>query len=209
MNLLKGNGQKREHPVLFWPKTDVPENDSDRECLKKNQNAPRPSEHCWPYLIHQHPLSPVFGQKRPGTPGNGYFAQLPPVFGHFMFRFWPFYVHFRWTILDCSNRSTWATRTIFLETIINSTAKFRPGDDVEIDDIFSLFFCNNFGTNPPVCLGDNSEALLHQLEPQPTSKMSTERCVDCRQSRQLMAEHTNVLIFSPITGGCSEGLGAF
>ena len=71
----KGNGQKREYPVLFWPKTDVPENNSGRECC------------CWPYLIGQHPLSPVFGQKRPGTPGNSYFAQLPPVFGHFLFRF--------------------------------------------------------------------------------------------------------------------------
>ena len=67
-----GNGQKREYPVLFWPKTNVPENNSGREC-------------CWPYLIGQHPLSPVFGQKRPGAPGNSYFAQLPPVFGHFMF----------------------------------------------------------------------------------------------------------------------------
>ena len=59
---IKGNGQKREYPVLFWPKTDVPENNSGREC-------------CWPYLIGQPPLSPVFG--------------------HFMFRFWPFYVPFR------------------------------------------------------------------------------------------------------------------
>ena len=72
--LLKGNGQKREYPVLFGPKTDVPENNSGREC-------------CWPYLIGQHPLSSVFGQNRPGTPGNSYFAQLPPVFGHFMFFF--------------------------------------------------------------------------------------------------------------------------
>ena len=55
--LFVGNGQKREYLVLFWPKTDVPENNSGREC-------------CWPYLIGQHPLSPVFGQKRPGTPGN-------------------------------------------------------------------------------------------------------------------------------------------
>ena len=69
--------------MLFWPKTDVPENNSGREC-------------CWPYLIGQHPLSPVFGQKRPGTPGNSYFAQLPPVFGHFFIRFWPYYVLFRW-----------------------------------------------------------------------------------------------------------------
>ena len=88
------------YPALFWPKTDVPENNSGREC-------------CWPYLIDQHPLSPVFGQKRLGTPGNSYFAQLPPVFGHYMFRFWPFYVPFRW-LLDCSNRSTWATRNTSL-----------------------------------------------------------------------------------------------
>ena len=42
-------------------------------------------ECCWPYVIGQHPLSPVFDQKRPGTPGNSYFAQLPAVFDHFMF----------------------------------------------------------------------------------------------------------------------------
>ena len=59
---------------------------------------------CWPYLIGQHPLSPVFGQKRPGSPGNSYFAQLPPVFGHFMV--------LSGGLLDYSNRSTWATRTI-------------------------------------------------------------------------------------------------
>ena len=86
---ILGNGQKREYPVLFWPKTDVPENDSGREC-------------CWPYLIGQHPLSHVFGQNRPGTPGNSYFAQLSPVFGHFMF--------LSGGLLDYSNRSTWATR---------------------------------------------------------------------------------------------------
>ena len=78
-----GNGQKRELPMLFDQKRMYPENNSGREC-------------CWPYLIGQHLLSPVFGQKRPGTPGNSYFAQLPPVFGHFLFRFWPFYVPLRW-----------------------------------------------------------------------------------------------------------------
>ena len=81
----KGNGQKREYRVLFWPKTNVPENNSGREC-------------CWPYLIGQHPLSPVFGQKRPCTPGNSYFAQISPVFGHFMF--------LSGGLLDCLNRST-------------------------------------------------------------------------------------------------------
>ena len=87
----KGNGQKRELPVLFGQKRMYPENNSGREC-------------CWPYLIGQRPLSPVFGQKRPGTPGNSYFAQLPPVFGHFMF--------LSGGLLECWNRSTWATRTI-------------------------------------------------------------------------------------------------
>ena len=86
-----GQWPKTGVPGAFWPKTDVPENNSGREC-------------CWPYLIGQHPLSPVFGQKRPGTPGNSYFAQLPPVFGHFMF--------LSGGLFDCSNRSTWATRTI-------------------------------------------------------------------------------------------------
>ena len=81
----KGNGQKREYRVLFWPKTNVPENNSGREC-------------CWPYLIGQHSLSPVFGQKRPCTPGNSYFAQLSPVFGHFVF--------LSGGLLDCLNRST-------------------------------------------------------------------------------------------------------
>ena len=89
VSYFKGNGQKRELPVLFGQKRMYPENNSGREC-------------CWPYLIGQHPLSPVFGQKQPGTPGNSYFAQLPPVFGHFVFRW----------LLECSNRSTWATRTI-------------------------------------------------------------------------------------------------
>ena len=62
---IMGNGQKREYPVLFWPKTDVPQNDSGREC-------------CWPYLVGQHPLSPVFGQKRPGTPGNATLLSFHP-----------------------------------------------------------------------------------------------------------------------------------
>ena len=114
----KGNGQKREYPVFFWPKTDVLENNSGRKC-------------CWPYLIGQHPLSPVFGQKRPGTPGNSYFAQLPPVCGHFMF--------LSGGLLDYSNRSiTRATRFFFKQV----TAKFRSGD-VEVDKIFS-FFCKQF-----------------------------------------------------------------
>ena len=86
----KSNGQKRELPVLFWPGMGVPENNSGRE--------------CWPYLIGPHPLSTVFGQKRPGAPGNSYFAQLPPVFGHFMF--------LSGGLLDYSNRSTWATRVV-------------------------------------------------------------------------------------------------
>ena len=105
--LLKGNGQKREYPVLFRPKTDVSETNSGREC-------------CWPYLVGQHPLSPVFGQKRAGTPGNGYFAQLPPVFGHFMF--------LSGGLFDCSNTSTWATRTITPARTITRTSTVRQGD---------------------------------------------------------------------------------
>ena len=90
INIL-GNGQKRELPVLFGQKRMYPENNTGRKC-------------CWPYMIGQLPLSPVFGQKRPGTPGNSYFAQLPPVSGHFM--------SLSGGLLDCPNRSTWATRTI-------------------------------------------------------------------------------------------------
>ena len=45
--LKKCNGPNRELPVLFWPKTDVPEHNSDRNC-------------SWLYLIGQHPFSPVF-----------------------------------------------------------------------------------------------------------------------------------------------------
>ena len=86
---ITGNGQKRELTVLFGQKRMYPENNSGIEC-------------CWPYLIGQHPLSSVFGQKRPGTPGNSYFAQLPPVFGHFMF--------LSGGLLDYSNGPTWATR---------------------------------------------------------------------------------------------------
>ena len=77
--------------MLFVQKRMYPENNSGREC-------------CWSYLIGQHPLSPVFSQKRPGTPGNSCFAQLPPVFGLFMF--------LSSGLLECWNRSTWATRAI-------------------------------------------------------------------------------------------------
>ena len=90
--LFQGNGQKRDLQVLFWPKTGVPENDSGREC-------------CWPYLIGQHPLSPIFCQKRPGAPGYSCTSQLSSVFGHFMF--------LSHGLLDYSNRSTWVTRTNF------------------------------------------------------------------------------------------------
>ena len=115
-----------------------------------------------------------FWPKRPGTPGNSYFAQLPPVFGHFMF--------LSGGLLDCLNRSTWTTRFFFKQL----TAKFRPGD-VEIDNIFAFFCINNFSVSPSFYTPP-SFTLLHQPEPQPTSKMSTERCIDCRQSRQLMEE---------------------
>ena len=89
--------EKRELPVLFGQKRMYPENNSGREC-------------CWPHLIGQHPLSPVFGQKRPGTSGNSYFAQLLPVFDHFML--------VSAGLLDYSNRSTWATRTIVVVVVV-------------------------------------------------------------------------------------------
>ena len=64
----------------FWPKTGVPEKNSDRKCL-------------WPYLIDQHLLSPVLGQKQPGVPNYSdtlfsfqpFLAIMCSVFGHFMF----------------------------------------------------------------------------------------------------------------------------
>ena len=96
--------------MLFGQKRMYPENNSGREF-------------CWPYLIGQHPLSPVFGQKRPGTPGNSYFAQLPPVFGHSLFL--------------SGGYST--TRTD------QHGPKFRPGG-VEVDKI-SHFSVNNFGSS--------------------------------------------------------------
>ena len=63
---------RKQQQQQQWPKTGVLENNSGRE-------------YCWPYLIGRHPHSPVLGQNRPGAPGYSYFAQLPPVFGHFMF----------------------------------------------------------------------------------------------------------------------------
>ena len=82
-------------------------------------------------------------------------------------------------LLDYSNRSTSATRTI--------NSKIRPGD-VEVNKIFS-FSVNSFEVTSytPVCLGGTLEALLHRPEPQ-------QKRFD---------------FFFPITGGCSEGLGAF
>ena len=106
-----------------------------------------PRRCCWPYLIGQHPLSPVSGQKRPGTPGNSYFAQLPPVFGHFMFRFWPFYAPFRWAARLLEQISSGPQ-----EQLTENFAQVT----MEIDNILS-FFCNNVGPNIPVCLGDTQK----------------------------------------------------
>ena len=103
--------------MLFGQTQMYPENNSSgREC-------------CRPYLIGQHPLSPVFGQKRPGAPGNRYFAQLPPVL-----------------VILCSFPVGYSTTRIDQHGPQEQlTAKFRPGD-VEIDKIFS-FSVNNFGSN--------------------------------------------------------------
>ena len=71
-----------------WPNTGV---------LKYKSGRKR----SWPYLIGQHPSSPVFGQKRPGAPIPFYFAQLPPVVGHILF---PFGRLLEQTSLDHKNR---------------------------------------------------------------------------------------------------------
>ena len=86
----------------------------------------------------EHPLSPVFGQKRPGTPGNSYFAQLPPVFGHFMFRFWPFYVPFL-AILCFFPVGYSSALTDQHGPQEQLTAKFRPVDMENLS-----FFCKQF-----------------------------------------------------------------
>ena len=162
----------------FGQKRMYPKNQSGREC-------------CWPYLIGQHLLTPVFGQKRAGTPGNSYSAQLPPAFGHF---FVPFLADLCSFLVGYStarsNQHGWAPRTI--------NSKFRPGD-VEIDKQFWATF---FLYSPVIPL----RSFITPAKPQPTSKMSTERYIDCRRSRQLMEEqraknkpysqcsHLNILI---------------
>ena len=175
--------------MLFWPKTDVPESNSRRECY-------------WPYLIGQHPLSPVFGQKRPGASNYSYFAQLPPVFRHSVFRVWTYYVPFRST-----------TRTDQQGPQEQLTVKFRPVTWRMTN--FSHFSLNNFGANhsPPCLSGGCSKALLHAFgltmtQTRTTTRrtgtykqMSTERCMDCRQNRQLMAGWTEG-VPAELCGGC-------
>ena len=146
--------------MLFGQKRMYPENKSGREC-------------CWPYLIGQHPLSPVFGQKRPGTPGNSYFAQLPPVFGHFLLRFWPFYVPFRWAtrLLEQINMG---------QNFAQVTWRLTK---------FSHFSVNNFGSSQlyPCLSGGYSRSFITPART--TTRTSTAvrqrgRCIDCRRSRQ-------------------------
>ena len=116
--------QTRELPVRFWPKTDVSEYNSGREC-------------CWPYLIGQRPLSPVFGQKRPGTTGNSYFTQLPPVCGHFMFRFWAFLCSFP---VVYSNTPEQTVRTTNRKLSLQPTFPPKPFDQLEGLNAFRFFF---------------------------------------------------------------------
>ena len=47
--LIKGNGQKRELPVVYWPETD-------------GQNYEGSKHSNWAHVIGQHHLPPVFGQ---------------------------------------------------------------------------------------------------------------------------------------------------
>ena len=112
--LLKDNGQKRELRGFFGQK---------RVYLKTIAAESR-------YLIDQHPLSPVFGQKRPGAPD--YTSTL-------------FSFHAFLAILCSFPVGYSTTRTDQYEPQEQPTAKFRPGD-FEIDKIFS-FFKSNFGAN--------------------------------------------------------------
>ena len=81
-----------EFYLLTFPRFPLPKKEH-KSYFGKNQTHDFRTSRCAGYLldhsgdnlIGRYPLSPVFGQKRPGTPGNSYFAQLPPVFGHFMF----------------------------------------------------------------------------------------------------------------------------
>ena len=79
-------------------------------------------------------------------------------------------------LLDYSNRSTSATRTINFAQVTWKLTKV------------SHFPVNNFEvtsyTPTPVCLGDTLEALLHQPEPQQEPLQNIGRCIDCRRSRQ-------------------------
>ena len=52
--------------------------------------------HCLPFLVKSDRVLPAIAT----LPGNSYFAQLLPVFGHFLF--------FSGGLLDYSNISTWA-----------------------------------------------------------------------------------------------------
>ena len=124
--------------MLFWLKTGVSENNSGREC-------------CWPYLIGQHPLSPVFGQKRPGAPDLKLLCSAST-------RFWPCDVPLL-AILYFFPVGYSTTRTDQHGPQKQLTAKFRPG--VEIDN-FCNFSCNNFEVNhlSPCLSGGCSEASL-------------------------------------------------
>ena len=126
-----GNGQKRELPVLFWPKTGVPENNSGTEC-------------CWTYLIGQHPISTVFGQKRPGALGYSYFAQLFAILCSFP-------MGYSATLTDQHGsqerkKTVWDAQKVYCRYVHfffkQLTEKFRAGD-VEIGN-FYLRVCKKF-----------------------------------------------------------------
>ena len=67
----KGNGQKRELPVDYWPETGGQKYEGSKHSI-------------WAHVIGQHHLPPVSAVHRPGPPDSRYFGQLPPVFGHFL-----------------------------------------------------------------------------------------------------------------------------
>ena len=90
--LFLGNGQKRELPVFFGQKRMYPKNHSGRECY-------------WSYLIGQHPhYLPFLAKSGRVLPVIATLVSFHPFLAIFMF--------LSGGLLDCSNRSTWTTRTI-------------------------------------------------------------------------------------------------
>ena len=137
-------------------------------------------ECCWQHVIGQHPLSLVFVQKRPGAPGSSYFAWLPSVLGHFILCSFP--VGYSTTRTDQHGQQE----------------QFYS----KIDKMLS-FFCKQFWGQPVKRLSV-WEILRSFVTPARTTTMSTERCIDCRQSRQLMSVWTEGVIIAELCDGYNK-----